>query len=178
GERTSPVERGTYVLRKILNRPPPPAPANVPMLDEDAVGTLSIRDSLSKHMNSAQCSSCHRRIDPLGYAMENFDPVGLWRTEVASSDGSTMFAVETDGVMPDGERKFANFAEMKHYLVEDQEAFVTGLTRALMIYGYGRSVGFTDRELIEELVDRSRSGGYGLRDLLTSIALSEPFLTK
>ena len=178
GERTSPVERGAYVLRKILNRPPPPAPANVPMLDEEAVGSQSIRDTLSQHMDSAQCSSCHRRIDPLGYAMENFDPVGLWRNEVASSDGTTMFPVETAGVMPDGEREFKNFTEMKQYLVEDQQAFVTGLTRALMIYGYGRSVGFTDRPLIDDLVAASQSNGYGLRDLLTGIVLSKPFLTK
>lgn len=178
GERTSPVERGAYVLRKILNRPPPPAPANVPMLDEEAIGAQSIRQTLSQHMNSAQCSSCHRRIDPLGYAMEHFDPVGLWRTKVASSDSSTMFPIETSGVMPDGDRQFANLAEMKHYLVEDREAFVTGLTRALMIYGYGRSVGFTDQELIQKIVAENKSKGYGLRDLLTALVLSEPFITK
>ena len=178
GERTSPVERGAYVLRKILDRPPPPAPANVPMLDEEAVGTQSIRATLSQHMDSAQCSSCHRRIDPLGFAMENFDPVGLWRKEVASSDGTKMFPVETAGVMPDGQRKFADFSGMKKHLVDDQKAFVTGLTRALMIYGYGRSVGFTDRPLIEELVAENESAGFGLRDLLTRIVLSKPFLTK
>ncbi len=178
GERTSPVERGVYVLRKMLNRPPPPAPANVPMLDEESVGVQSIRDTLSQHMNSAQCSSCHRRIDPLGYAMENFDPVGLWRTEVSSSDGAATFPVETAGLMPDGEREFKNFAEMKAFLVDDQQAFVNGLTEALMIYGYGRSVGFSDRPLIEELVTKSEADGYGLRDLLTNIILSQPFLTK
>jgi len=178
GERTSPVERGTYVLRKILNRPPPPAPANVPMLDEDTIGEQSIRETLSQHMNSAQCSSCHRRIDPLGYAMENFDPVGLWRTKTASTDGSTMFPIETAGVMPDGERRFKTFGEMKVRLVEDEQAFVTGLTKALMIYGYGRSVGFSDHDLIDEIVAKSKSQRFRLRDLLTSIVLSEPFMNK
>ncbi len=178
GERTSPVERGTYVLRKILNRPPPPAPANVPMLDESAVGVRSIRETLSLHMDSPQCSSCHRRIDPLGYAMENFDPVGLWRTEVASSDGSTTFPVETAGLMPDGKRHFSGFEELKAYLVDDRDAFVTGLTEALMTYGYGRSVGFSDQALVEEIVAECRAQGYGLRHLLTRIILSEPFLTK
>lgn len=178
GERTSPVERGVYVLRKILNRPPPPAPANVPMLDEKSVGSLSIRDTLSKHMNSPQCSSCHRRIDPLGYALENFDPVGLWRKEVSSSDGAKKFPVETDGVMPDGKRQFANFLEMKKHLVTDQDKFVSGLTHALMTYGFGRSIGFTDQTLIEEIVKKSKVKQHRLRSLLTSIILSEPFLTK
>lgn len=178
GDRTSPVERGAYVLRKILNRPPPPAPANVPMLDEESIGERSIRETLAQHMNSAQCSSCHRRIDPLGFAMENFDPVGLWRTDVASSAGGARFPIETAGLMPDGERRFSNLREMKGHLVDDQADFVAGLTRALMTYGYGRSVGFTDRSLIEELVTKSQSQGYGLRSLLTSIVLSEPFMTK
>lgn len=178
GDRTSPVERGAYVLRKILNRPPPPAPANVPMLDEESIGERSIRETLSQHMNSAQCSSCHRRIDPLGFAMENFDPVGLWRTDVASSSGEARFSIETAGLMPDGERRFSNLREMKAHLVDDQADFIAGLTRALMTYGYGRSVGFTDRSLIEELVTKSRSQGNGLRSLLTSIVLSDPFMTK
>lgn len=178
GDRTSPVERGAYVLRKILNRPPPPAPANVPMLDEESIGERSIRETLAQHMNSAQCSSCHRRIDPLGFAMEHFDPVGLWRTDVASSNGETRFPIETTGVMPDGKRRFSNFREMKAHLADDHEAFVAGLTRALMTYGYGRSVGFTDRSLIEELVAENAAWGYGMRSLVTSIVLSEPFMTK
>ena len=178
GERTSPVERGAFVLRKILNRPPPPAPANVPMLDEESVGTMSIRDTLAQHMGSAQCSSCHRRIDPLGFAMENFDPVGLWRTEVPSTNGKAQFPVETEGLMPDGKRKFTNFQEMKAHLVTDKDAFVTGLAKALMVYGYGRSVGFSDRPLIEKLVAQNQAAGYGLQDLLTGIILSEPFQTK
>lgn len=178
GDRTSPVERGAYVLRKIQNRPPPPAPANVPMLDEASIGERSIRDTLAQHMNSAQCSSCHRRIDPLGFAMEHFDPVGLWRSDVVSSGGEVRFPIDTGGVMPDGKRRFSNFREMKRYLVDDQKDFVTGLTRALMTYGYGRSVGFTDRSFVEQLVAKSESQGWGLRDLLINIILSEPFLTK
>jgi hypothetical protein len=178
GERTSPVERGVYVLRKMLNRPPPPAPANVPMFDETSIGEQSIRESLAQHMTSAQCSSCHRRIDPIGFAMENFDPVGLWRTEVKSSSGKACFSIETAGVMPDGKRKFADFNEMKMRLVEDQKDFVVGLTRALMTYGYGRSVGFSDRALIEEIVAANQLDGGGLRSLLVSIVLSKPFLTK
>jgi hypothetical protein len=148
------------------------------MLDEESVGTMSIRDTLAQHMGSAQCSSCHRRIDPLGFAMENFDPVGLWRTEVPSTNGKAQFPVETEGLMPDGKRKFTNFQEMKAHLVSDKEAFVTGLAKALMVYGYGRSVGFSDRPLIEKLVAQNQAAGYGLQDLLTGIILSEPFQTK
>ncbi len=178
GERTSPVERGVYVLRKLLHRPPPPAPANVPMLDEKGVGARSIRDTLAAHMNSAQCNSCHRRIDPLGFAMENFDPVGRWRTEVVSTDGTAKFPIDPAGVMPDGERQFASFAEMRRHLASDRDALLGGLTEALMTYAVGRTVGFTDEELVHQIVNDTARDGYGLRTLIQNVVRSKAFLTK
>ena len=169
GQRTSPVERGAYVLRKLLHRPPPPAPANVPMLDEESIGTRSIRETLSIHKASAQCNSCHRRIDPLGFALENFDPVGRWRTSVPSTDGSVQFAIDPSGVMPDGERKFADLREMKQHLASEREPLLTGLTEAMMTYALGRTIGFTDQEVVEDIVQTTADDNFGMKTLVHQI---------
>lgn len=178
GERTSPVERGAFVLRKVLNRPPPPAPANVPMLEEEGLGNRSIRETLSAHMNKPQCSSCHRRIDPLGFGLENFDPVGLWRESVLSADKKARFAIEPAGLMPDGKRRFSTPGEMKTLMMADRDAFLTGLTEAIMTYGIGRKVGYADQVEVERIVADAAAQGYGLRSLLHGIVASNSFRTK
>ncbi len=178
GERTSPVERGVYTLRKILNRPPPPAPANVPMLDEESIGSQSMRESLAAHMTTAQCASCHRRIDPLGFSLENFDPVGLWRETVPSSDGETSFPIDTAGFMPDGKTKFDNFLEMRELLTAQSDPFLNGLTEHLMTYALGRTIGFTDRDTLDSITKKTAGENYGLRSLIHNIILSKAFLSK
>ncbi len=178
GDRTSPVERGAFILRKILDRAPPPAPANVPMLDEKQIGTRAIRDTLDQHMTKAQCQSCHRRIDPLGFALERFDPVGLVRTQVSSEDGSQVFPILTAGVMPDGKRSFADYQQMRQRLMEDRDHLVRVLTRNLMTYALGRTVGFTDQDSVDHIAAATIKDGYGLGTLLRHIVQSRPFLTK
>lgn len=178
GQRTSPVERGAFVLRKLLHRPPPPAPANVPMLDEESIGTRSIRETLAIHMASAQCNSCHRRIDPLGFGLENFAPVGRWRTEVPSTDGSKQFQIDPSGLMPDGERSFRDLNEMKSHLATERNSLLTGLTEALMTYGLGRTVGFGDQDAVERIVRETADDDDGLRTLIHKIVQSQSFLTK
>lgn len=178
GDRTSPVERGVFVLRKILDRPPPPAPANVPMLDEKQIGTRSIRDTLDQHMTKAQCQSCHRRIDPLGFALERFDPVGLVRDQVRSEDGTQTFPIVTAGVMPDGKRSFTDYLHLRQRLMEDRDQLVRVLTRNLMTYALGRTVGFTDQDTVEQIVAATIKDGYGLGTLLHHIVQSRSFLTK
>lgn len=178
GERTSPVERGAFVLRKILNRPPPPAPANVPMLNEAGLGNRSIRETLNIHMTKPQCSSCHRRIDPLGFGLENFDPVGLWRESVLSADKTKRFPIEPTGLMPDGKREFSSPREMKQRMMSDRDAFLTGLTEAIMTYGIGRKVGYADQIEVQQIVSATAAKGYGLRTLLREIVKSPPFQTK
>ena len=178
GERTSPVERGAFVLRRFLDRPPPPAPANVPMLDEASLGNRSIRETLNVHMTKPQCSSCHRRIDPLGFGLENFDPVGLWRESVLSADGTTRFPIDPAGAMPDGKRTFSHPREMKGLMMHDRDSFLTGLTEAMMTYGIGRKIGYADQTEVEGIVTATAAKGYGLKTLLHEIVKSEAFQTK
>src|SRR5207248_9570257 len=95
--RTSPILRGKWILENLLNSPPPPPPPNVPILDEEAIGaSASMREQLEKHRSNATCASCHARMDPLGFGLENFDGIGAWRTQ----DGK--FAVDSSGALPNG----------------------------------------------------------------------------
>lgn len=173
GDRTSPVERGAFVLRKLLHRPPPPAPANVPMLNEETIGERSIRETLAIHQSKPQCASCHRRIDPLGFALENFDPVGRWRDEVVSDNAT--FPIDPGGVMPDGERSFNGPVELKQRLLENRRDFLKGLTEALMTYALGRTVGFSDQETVDGIVAATAKQNESLRALVHEIVKNESF---
>jgi len=148
------------------------------MLDPSDLGDRSIRETLAVHMTKPQCSSCHRRIDPLGFGLENFDPVGLWRESVLSADGTKQFSIEPAGLMPDGRRSFSSPEEMKDWMMEDRDAFLTGLTKAMMTYGIGRKVGFPDQVEVERVVAVTAAKGYGLRTLIHEIIRSKPFQTK
>ena len=178
GDRTSPVERGAFVLRKLLHRPPPEAPANVPMLDEKALGTVSIKETLANHMDKAQCKSCHQRIDPLGFGLENFDPVGLWRTKVLSKDGQKEFDIDPAGVMPDGSSKYKNYPEMKKQLSKHAGPMLKGMTEALLTYGLGRTTGFSDLDTIDSIVKETAESNYGFKTLIHKIIFSKAFLRK
>ena len=112
--RTSPVLRGKWILEKILNAPPPPPPADVPNLDEAKIGSAaSLRDQMEAHRQNATCASCHARMDPLGFGLENFDAIGAWRTQ----DGK--FPIDASGTLPDG-RSFKGPVELKAILNEDR----------------------------------------------------------
>ncbi|MCM8530290.1 MAG: DUF1592 domain-containing protein, partial [Lentisphaeraceae bacterium] len=170
-DRTSPIDRGTYILRKILNSPPPEPPANVP--DADFEGkNKTMREILELHQSKAQCSSCHRKIDPLGFAMENFDQFGAEKHE------KLMKKVDTTGTMPDGKRKFANFKEMKKLMLDDREEFITGFTEALMSYALGRGISFTDEKLIRATIAKTNKGNFKTKDLIKAIIFSEQFRKK
>lgn len=175
GQRTSPVDRGAYVLRKLLDRAPPPAPANVPTLNEEEIGSRSIRETLSIHQSNPQCASCHRRIDPLGFALENFDPVGRWRERVTNAEGDE-FPIDPRGVMPDGKRTINGPTDLKRNIMEDRNHFLRGLTESLMTYALGRTIGFSDRELVDQIVaTTAENHDYRLRSLVHEIIRSRAF---
>ena len=169
GNRTSPVLRGKWILENILNAPPPPPPADVPSLDEDAVGSsASLRRQLEQHRKNAMCASCHARMDPLGFTLENYDAVGAWRTQ----DGK--FAIDSSGSLPDG-RTFQGAGGLKMVLTQDRNAFAECLTDKLLTYALGRGPERSDEPAVKQIVARLAATDYRFSSLLFGIVNSAPF---
>ncbi|MDZ4847708.1 MAG: DUF1592 domain-containing protein [Pirellulaceae bacterium] len=188
GERSSPVERGAFVMRRLLNAAPPPAPANVPQLSRLEGEILPARELLAAHMEEAQCAQCHRKIDPIGYGLENFNAAGLWRAEEVISVGKVKkqargqgetehFPIDPSGQLPDG-TKFDDYQGLRQAVAGRTENFARGLTEALLEYALGRPFGFTDEELANDILASARSREYSLREIVHSIIRSQPFLSK
>ncbi|MFT5466375.1 MAG: hypothetical protein ACI8UO_001475 [Verrucomicrobiales bacterium] len=185
GERTSPVERGAWVMRKVLHDPPPPAPPNVPQLSRHAGKPLSSRGMLAAHMEEPQCAQCHRRIDPLGFGLENFDAAGRWRDqETVVTPGKTkrqtktsQFPIDPSGTLPDG-TAFADFFEFRDRIAEKDDAFAHGFVEALIEYGLGRPYGFSDYELANSILERAKNQDGRVRAFIHSLVQSSEFQTK
>ena len=171
GIETSPVTRGVFLLEKILGTPPPPPPDNVPAIDPDVRGAKSIRELLSKHRESPNCYGCHQKIDPLGFALESFDPIGGWRTKYAKSP------IDTAGELPSGE-KFSDVAGLKKILVERQKRFAHMLTDRLLTYACGRRIGALDEPVVEKILAELPKHKHGLRSLIEAVVASELFLSR
>ena len=172
GIDTSPVVRGVWLLENILGTPPSPPPPDVEPLDPDIRGATTIRDRLSKHRDIASCYDCHRKIDPLGFALENFNPIGGWRESYGRSA-----KVDASGELPDG-RAFNDIAGLKAVLVEQRSQFVKALTEKLLSYAIGRQVAPSDRPYVDAAIVEAEAKGEGFRDLVTLIVLSKPFRSK
>jgi len=186
GTVTSPVLRGVWVLENILATPPPPPPPNVPGLEPDVRGATTIRDQLARHRDLPNCRQCHLKIDPPGFALEAFDPIGQYRRWYRTSEGPKVKVggrymsyrrgptVDSSGVLSDGS-SFQNVVEWKQLLLERKDEFAAALTSKLLAYGLGREVGFSDRPAITKIVADTRGDGNGLRDLIHAITQSETF---
>lgn len=172
GIGTSPVVRGVWLLENILGTPPSPPPPDVEPLDPDSRDAKTIREQLQKHRETASCYDCHRKIDPLGFALENYDAIGHWR-EKYNADAK----VDPSGELPNG-KTFADITGLKAVLVEQKDQFARALTEKLLAYATGRRIAPSDRPHIDAIVAASRDQGYGFRDLLKTIAASEPFRSK
>jgi len=175
GEETSPVERGAWVLRKILNNPPPPAPANVPQLSRIDDKKLSVKEKLKIHQEEPQCAHCHKRIDPLGFGLENFDAMGLWRTEEKLHKKKVK--IETAGQLYKGE-SFKSYRDLKDIFVSKLDHFDHGLIEHMLSYSLGRPVGFSDQGLIEELQLKMKKTNHKIRPLIQGIVQSKFFRSK
>ena len=171
--RTSPVFRGKFVLSTFLNTPPPPPLPNVPTLEDSTKGAATkpktVRDQLELHRNSPTCAGCHRVIDPVGFALENFDPVGRWRT--TSDDGA---ALDTSGVLADGSKVNGPVA-LRNAILSRPEAFATTLAERLMTYALGRGVEPSDMAVIRRIVKNSAQRNYALQSIINGIVESAPF---
>ena len=170
GVDTSPVVRGIYVLEKVLGYSPPPPPPDVPLIEPDIRGAVSIRDQLLKHRNVATCAECHRKIDPLGFALENYDAIGGWRDEY---DGKVL--IDSSGKLPDGD-SFETPAEFQDALLRRKDQFTRCITEKLLAYALGRELEVSDRPVIDEIFQEISSPGKGLRDLIQEIVASRSFL--
>jgi hypothetical protein len=194
GTTTSPILRGKWVLEKIIGTPPSPPPPNVGAIEPDIRGATTIRQQLEKHKALAECASCHKHIDPPGFALESFDVIGGWREFYRLSDHKLAKGhvpvpnypehqvwrgpdVEIGGTTPQG-REFKNIDDYKSLLLEDKEQLARNLARQLLVFATGADVQFADREVVQSIAARTRERNYGLRSLVHEVVQSPAFLTK
>ena len=173
-DRTSPVVRGKWVLDNLLSAPPPPMPNNVPPLDESApVGAkvLTMRERLETHRKNPVCASCHRIMDPIGFAMENFDAVGAWRTREGGTLGSD---IDASGVLLDG-TPINGVSSLRQALLRDPEIFVGTVVEKLMTYSLGRGVSATDMPTVRAILRSSGRQGYRFSSIVDGIVASSAF---
>jgi hypothetical protein len=167
--RTSPVLRGKWVLENLLNAPPPAPPPGVPPLDDSKTGrSASLRQQMEEHRKNPTCASCHSRMDPLGFGLENFNAIGAWRTE----DGN--FPIDASGKLPDG-RTFRTPAELKALLKQDRDVFARAMTEKLLIYALGRGLERYDRPTVTAITGQLPAQDYRFSALVMAIVNSLPF---
>jgi mono/diheme cytochrome c family protein len=168
--RTSPVKRGKWILENILNAPPPPPPPDAGELSEEksAVESASLRQRMELHRSKPACAQCHARMDAMGFAFENFDALGGWRT----MDGK--FPIDPAGTLPGGE-SFKGAGELKNVLKGQSEVFARCLTEKMLTYALGRGVEYADKCAIDDAVDALKKDGYRFSRLVLEIVRSDPF---
>jgi hypothetical protein len=172
GIESSPVERGAWVLRYILNDPPPPAPPNVPQLSRIEDPSLTVRQKLASHMEEAQCASCHRKIDPIGFGLENFNAAGKWRTQ--EGHGRNSHPIDPGDQFHNGP-KFDDYFELRDIIADREPDFARGFTEHLIGYGLGRPFGFTDEDLADEIVAAAKVEDHSVSGFIQALVASEAF---
>jgi hypothetical protein len=174
GERTSPVERGAWVLRKLLHNPPPPAPPNVPQLDRLAGKPISPRERLLAHQEEPQCLQCHRKIDPIGFGLENFNAAGKWRDVDHDLKTKKDWPINPAGQFHNGPA-FQTYFDLRDQIAAKSENFAQGFTEALIEYALGRPYGFTDIALAEDIVRKAKTKDFAIRELILALVTSREF---
>ncbi len=171
-KRSLPITRGAWVNAVVFNDPPPPPPADVPPLpeaDEEALSQLTIRERFAEHRKREDCAGCHRQIDPLGFALENYGPAGEWRDAYANGR-----SVDASGNLFD-RHPFETVGEFKSIVLEERERFVRGFTAHVLSFALGRELGPADSPALDAITERAMAGADSLRTILKQVALSEPF---
>lgn len=198
GSTTSPVLRGVWVLDRILGQPVPPPPPNVPAVEPDIRGANTIREQLAKHRSTENCSSCHARIDPPGFVLENYDVIGGWRENyrvvaerknwvnnrvgplakyLAAWQYGLGPAIDPADVLPDG-RAFADIREFKKLLLSNPEQIARCFTEKLLTYATGQPIGLSDRRDVDQILVDTRATDYGVRSLVHAVVASDLFRRK
>ena len=171
--RTSPVRRGKFILDQILGTPPPPPPPDVPPLSEkqtDLAGA-SLRQRMEAHRQNPSCAACHARMDPLGFALENFDAIGRWR------DRDGKFPIDASADLPSGE-KFDGPAGLRQMLLNHKDQFLQNLVQKLMTYALGRGVDYYDEPTVKEICNNVERDGYRFSSIVAGIVHSDAFLKR
>jgi hypothetical protein len=170
--RTSVVIRGKYILENLLGSPPPPPPPDVPSLNEADIGVkLTLRQQLEKHRADPTCASCHSKMDPLGFALENFDAIGRWRTQ----DGE--FPVDTTGVLPDG-TALSGPASLRDALAPKADQLAQCIVEKMLVYSLGRGVSKNDHLNVTDIVEAWKAKEYRMESLVYIMAHSLPFQSR
>jgi hypothetical protein len=188
GTTTSPVRRGNFVLAKLLGKPAPPPPAGIGSIEPDTRGKTTIRQQLNAHRNSPQCANCHRAIDPPGFALESFDPIGGFRTNYRVSGGEFKYgdvmvpmpyrkgpAVDPSGATSEG-TAFSGIKEYKRILLQKElDQVARHLASRLLVFSTGAEIEFADRDAVERIVDQGRDRGYPIKTMIHAVVASELF---
>ena len=193
GTTTSPVLRGVWIMERLIGQPPPPPPPSVPAVEPDIRGAVTLRQQLEKHRTQPTCNACHAKIDPAGFALENFDVMGGWREQYRADGPGTpdpgfgkggqhftfhsALPVDASGELPDG-RKFRDVRDFKKLVLTDQRQLARNLARQFTIYATGAPIHFSDRPEIERILDRTAGDGYGVRSLIRELVQSRLFREK
>ena len=177
GDESSPIERGVWVLRHLLDMAPPPAPPNVPQLERLETESLSVRERVKLHQEAPQCSQCHKFIDPVGYGLEQFDAAGRWRLNNLMNHDDREKLINASGNLPFGE-SFHDFYGLRIAVYKQSYKFAQVLVKELLAYSLGRPYQFIDEDLTVEILKRTQPEGYKLNDLITQLVLSRTFQRK
>ncbi len=180
GTTTSPVVRGVWVSERLLGELIPPPPSDVPAIEPDIRGATTIRDMLAKHRSQESCAVCHVKIDPAGFALENFDPSGQWRDKYALlSNGKRESGTTVDAsyALHDG-RKFSNVDDFRSLVVASPQKLARNVAEKLVVFGTGAPISFADRQAIDDIVERTAADDYGFRSIIKAVTISSLFLSK
>ena len=194
GTTTSPVVRGTFMLTRLLGDPPPPPPPSVPAIEPDISGATTIREQLAKHRSVKLCASCHKKIDPPGFALESFDVMGTLRTNYRAlaepgerrlnlkSNGKRVaynigLKVDSAGELPDGS-EFGDINDFRTLLEARTPQIARNLLEQFIVYATGTPVGFGDREVVSSMMTSLAKKNYGVRSMVHEVVQSELFRRK
>ena len=168
---TKPITRGAWIAGVIFNSPPPPPPAEVPPLPEEKEldESLTLRERFADHRERADCAGCHEKLDPLGFALENFDPVGRWRKKYHNGR-----EVDASGILF-RTHEFSNVIEFKDAILKEKNRFVRGLAGHLLAFGLGRELNPSDSLALDEIVERVEAEDYSMKSLIHAVVQSKPF---
>jgi hypothetical protein len=180
GNRTKPVERGKYILDVLFNDPPKPPPPNAGEVEPNVSGkNLTVRQRLDQHRTITACANCHRVIDPYGFALENFNVTGSWRTKQDGERGwwPDEAVIDASATLPNGV-KFETIEQFRSELRKQGDRFLRGLSEKMLTYATGRTVEPRDRATIDTLVERLKANDNTLESLIEGIVISQTFRTK